>query len=305
MNRRRGFTLIELLVVITIIGILVSLLLPAVQAARQAARRTQCQNNLKQISLAMLNYESSNRTLPSGGLDDTNRGNRMGWSVLILPYIEQGNLADRLDYNRSYLDTNNKRVAMHAISLFHCPSQVEQKSVLARIFGSTSERVDGQDPYTIHYYGVAGPKGANPNTGGQYRIEGSGSCGGFAKDGPLHRNSRVGFGGIRDGSSSTMLIGEISWDNAQMYRIWTRGCDTRGCGWSASCKNVVNAPNMKSYTQFNVDFNDISFGSEHPGGVHFAFCDGSVHFISDQIDLGVYKATASRNGREPKTVETF
>lgn len=301
MKKRTAFTLIELLVVISIIGILIGLLLPAVQAARAAAQRAQCLNNMKQIGLAMVAYESLNKTFPSGGLDNTRNGNRMGWPVLVLPYLEQTALQSRFDMKKSYLEAVNRSASMTPVNVYLCPSQREQKSVLLREFGSDSEQYLGADTYTIHYYGVAGPKGTNP-AGANYALQTGGTCGGFAQSGVLYKNSRVRFADIRDGSSNTFLLGEISWDGAKMYRIWNRGCDEGGAAWCASCKNVLNGINVKAYTVFNQDFNDVSFGSEHGGGGHFAFCDGSVRFVSENINLGLYRATASRNGSEIATL---
>jgi prepilin-type N-terminal cleavage/methylation domain-containing protein/prepilin-type processing-associated H-X9-DG protein len=299
--KRSAFTLIELLVVISIIGILIALLLPAVQAARSAAQRAQCLNNMKQLGLALVMYETQHKAFPPGGLDNTNNGNRMGWPALVLPYIEQTALAGKLDYKKSYLDNVNKSAAMTPVAVFLCPSQREQKSVLMREFASNGEQLNGKDPYSIHYYGVAGPKGTNPQ-GVNYTVQPGGSCGGFALGGVLYRNSRVRYADIRDGSSNTFLLGEISWDGAKMYRIWNRGCDDQGCGWCSSCKNVVNGINVKAYTVFNQDFNDVSFGSEHAGGANFVFSDGSVRFVSEGVNLGVFRATASRSGGEPAVV---
>lgn len=299
----RGFTLIELLVVITIIGILIGLLLPAVQMVRAAAGNIQCQNNLKQLALATLNYESTYGHFPPGGYDEQNNGNRMGWPAFILPQIEQTALSDQLNFEGDYLSGVNKQAALTPVPTFFCPMQPQQKSQLFPIFNSRGEQFQGEDTYTTHYYSVAGPKGPQVVGTGDYPIDSPNeACGGFAKSGIMHLNSKTRTGAIPDGLSNTLLLGEISWSEIQTLRIWTRGCSQGGCGWCAGCKNILNAMNLESYTTFSQDFNDVSFGSEHSGGANFAYADGSVAFVAEQIDLNVYKATASRNGKEVETL---
>ncbi|MBX3437364.1 MAG: DUF1559 domain-containing protein [Planctomycetaceae bacterium] len=139
--RRRGFTLIELLVVIAIIAILIALLLPAVQQAREAARRTQCKNHLKQIGLALHNYESTNSRLPQASIivrlpDGAIRTNYMGPHMRILPYIEQNNLYDATDANTTYGDLNNREAVGRRIPLFLCPSDPRQEQKNHTVYGT-------------------------------------------------------------------------------------------------------------------------------------------------------------------------
>ncbi|MCA9267881.1 MAG: DUF1559 domain-containing protein [Planctomycetales bacterium] len=295
-----GFTLVELLVVIAIIGILVALLLPAVQAARESARRMQCSNNLRQLGLGLLTYETANKRFPPGGYDDPSR---MGWSVKVLPYIEQQNLYDQFDFSKGYTSAPNKALCMNLVPSFACPSQPETKSVLYKHFGEAGERVSGVDPYTIHYYAVAGPKGPNAATGQDYPFQSGGSCGGFAEGGVMYRESDTNIDSIKDGASNTFLLGELSWSASRVFRIWDRGCDNAGCDWCASTKNIKNAIGVHAYTNYTVDFNDVSFGSEHSGGAFFVLADGSVHFINSSIEMITYLALASRHGREVALVE--
>jgi hypothetical protein len=113
----------------------------------------------------------------------------------------------------------------------------------------------------------------------------------------LLRSTAVAMRDVLDGTSTTFLAGEISWSRANCYRVWSRGCNGDPC---AATKNILDGINVRPYS--NNDFNDVSFGSEHPGGCQFVACDGNVRFVSENIDLVVYKSTASRDGKEPQTL---
>jgi prepilin-type N-terminal cleavage/methylation domain-containing protein/prepilin-type processing-associated H-X9-DG protein len=301
MKTRRGFTLIELLVVIAIIAILIGLLLPAVQKVREAAARAKCQNNLKQLALALHNYHDANNRLPVGA--DSVTG--LSWRVHILPYVEQDALYKLFSLapgpwnggpNR---EGPNKMVnALNPIPIYNCPSvPVIQAS------NGSSTLVDGLKTYTSDYHGVAGPKGTNPSSGLAYGWDPNPSGqGGFATQGVLGRDSKVQLTDIIDGTSNTLAVGEvsISWNGGILE---SDGADwVRGIGFGngmASCRNVQNAIN----TPYNGVYNDISFGSQHSGGAQFAMGDGSVRFIQQSVDLVVYKSTASRDGGEPRTAD--
>src|SRR5438876_1373568 len=149
--RRRGFTLVELLVVIAIIGVLVALLLPAVQAAREAARRAQCSNNLKQLSLALLNYETVHNTLPPAGIDS----NQMSWAVLLLPYFEQQALYDQFNFNKGSWQAFNRTTLVQGIRLkaIICPD-LTTKADSYSVFATTH---DESTDSTLHDYAVLAP----------------------------------------------------------------------------------------------------------------------------------------------------
>jgi prepilin-type N-terminal cleavage/methylation domain-containing protein/prepilin-type processing-associated H-X9-DG protein len=285
---RRGFTLIELLVVIAIIAILIGLLLPAVQKVREAAARAKCQNNLKQIGLALHGYHDVNDRLPPGGSGPNIGGfvaspgmtGSIGYTVYILPQVEQDNVFRQMNTTVNYNQPPNDATAPFLVPIYQCPSAEVIESALGA--GKTH-----------HYPGVAGPKGTNPQTGSAYTVTG-GSHGGISHHGVLGPNTRVRLLGMTDGTSNTLMVGELSWKGANCYRPWTRGWDSDAM---ASSKNVLHPLNAVAYNGSN-NFNDVSFGSQHSGGANFLLGDGSVKFVPQSIDLNAYKAAASRDGGE-------
>jgi len=296
---RRGFTLVELLVVIAIIGILIALLLPAVQAAREAARRLQCANHLKQLGLALHNYHTAHQTLPPGGVTS----NGLSYVVMLLPYLEQKSLYDQFNFdagqwwivpNGSSSESNGKiEHSLNKLPMIQCPSSNEERSNLTNYGERIPPNENGVDPFTTHYYGIAGPLGTNPTTGDEYKSEGATTFGVQATEGVLYKDSRVRFEHIKDGTSNTFALGEISWHGYRAYRTWIRGSTLNGEAMG-SCKNVRSPINAG----LTYSFNDGTFGSQHPGGTQFALCDGSVTFVSESVDHAILLSTASRNGGE-------
>ena len=299
---KSGFTLIELLVVIAIIAILVALLLPAVQQAREAARRSSCKNNLKQLGLALHNYHDTHNSFPPGSIHAPPGGpnsRSVSWHLQILPFIEQGPLYDSINFS-TFQGTGDTPAARARIATFLCPS--------------TSNEYEGTGPfYTTHYYGNGGPK---DGSGVTYTCQGDSSehaqeChrttsfndggsptyGGFSQHGTLSRSSKTRFRDVTDGTSNTILIMEISYDRIgtsgtrpDRFRRWTRGSNGYA---SPAFRNVVTGPNTNSSK-----FNDASIGSNHKGGAQVVLADGAVKFISDSINLNTLKAVASRDGGE-------
>lgn len=303
---RRGLTLVELLVVITIVALLVALLLPAIQGVREAARRTQCGNNLKQLGLAILAHESSLGTLPCGG---PKTGHQLSWHATILPWIEQRSLYDRIDWQTTGGFHVNKGLSRdHAVAAFFCPSN--SADTWRGIWGSSI--VDGVFGYTQHYNGVAGPMGTNATSGSAYpnitspafdsvcsaSSSAPGERGGFALGGVLYVDSRVTSAAIRDGASNTLAVGErprgeTSW-LAGVSNMLEWPCDAAGF------KNVVYPINhvVPAGALPAEGGNARPFGSRHPGGAQFVLCDGAVRFLDDSTELQLLQALASRAGRE-------
>jgi prepilin-type processing-associated H-X9-DG protein len=199
-------------------------------------------------------------------------------------------------------------MALQPVSVYLCPSGPVKKMLTSTPHNvNTGEIVNNEVPYTAHYYGVMGPKGTNPVTGLAYAWQNVGPHGGMASEGIFMRDTvnpnpndgpdrGLPMSDVLDGTSTTLLVGEISWTDTvtgTRYRSWVRGCDSAPV--CAGCRNVVNAINSPSVATFN----DIAFGSQHPGGANFIMVDGAVRFINEDIQLGLYRSLASCAGREP------
>ena len=298
-KRRSAFTLVELLVVIAIIGVLIAMLLPAVQAAREAARRMSCCNNLKQLVVALHTYESTYEVFPPGGYKE---GNQLSWHSRVLPYLEQKSLYEKVDWASTYGVILNE-LYDEQVPMFWCPS-VAGDDARRGIWASCYR--NNKYAYTKHYDGVAGPYDGDPN-GPYAHINGRDlhtSCGGssdrrgWALGGILYVDSKVTLGDITDGTSHTLIIGErcrgeTSWIAGVSNRIdWP--CD------SAAMKNLefeINSDIEDVLSGDNVG-NSRPFGSFHPGGANFAFADGSVQFMNESTSLYTLWAMASRAGGE-------
>lgn len=288
-SARDGFTLVELLVVIAIIGVLIALLLPAVQQAREAARRMQCTNNLKQLGLAVHNYHDTFGTLPSGWIrpgDLTNfpNNNYWGWGALILPFIEQNSLHDQINFKWEWVKNSgsgnpNSDLSTVPIDGFQCPSDI-----------TGAKNGKENDNATSNYLGNYGNKSLN---GTEY--------GTSADRGIFARNSNVGFRDITDGTSNTILFGEKTgkqigssnfhaglWagvrdnDNGSGRKPFL--CIGRGPGSATDYANGVNGTNTWTLAV-----------SLHPGGANVNMSDGSVRFLPETINLNAYRFMTQRD----------
>lgn len=294
---RCAFTLVELLVVIAIIGVLVALLLPAVQSAREAARRSQCTNNLKQVTLALHNYADTHRKLPSSAYDMREHSI---W-VRLAPFMEQTAFYDRYDFNLGPMSgVNGTLVREAAMQGLRCPS--------GTVNFCTFSNVARQSNYTTHYYGIQGPIGTNTTTNTTYKryeniaTTGVSSQGIFTVCVSAYRDA-IDLGAVTDGLSNTLAFGEISWNDYLGYREYTLGVS-----WGSTTEaNImatkdVNWPiniGLQSTSSVYRGYNRTgAFGSHHPGGANFAIADGSVRFLSETINMDTYFSLASRNGSE-------
>ncbi len=287
--RRRGFTLIELLVVIAIIAILISLLLPAVQQAREAARRSNCKNNLRQLGLALHNYHDSHSAFPSGwigvtsGAHDIEGGSGFGWGSMILPAIEQGNLHGSLDFQVAVTHANNATEIGTVIATFQCPSDPKP---------DTWDNDDGDTFATASYAGVFGTHplhdceagGSNPP------LRTTGQC---VSNGLFGHNTATRLRDVTDGTSNTLAIGERRFDHdpaAELQGTWSGAAPGVEEAPAAILGIADHPPNTGAHVE--------DFASAHTGGAQFCFADGHVRFISENINEQVMIALGTIQGGE-------
>ncbi|MHC2071004.1 DUF1559 family PulG-like putative transporter [Bremerella sp. T1] len=276
---RRGFTLVELLVVIAIIGVLIALLLPAVQQAREAARRMQCTNNLKQIGLALHNYHDTYNALPAAWIRRHGSSDpKYGWASMILPFIEQSNLYDQLDPGRialkdrfkSSATATDKALLQTVIDGYRCPSDVTGDLNDKDIFGS-----DHFDIATANYICSIGD------------VSVTGDIDGGAV---FYGNSYLGFKDITDGLSNTAMIGERDGGNSEDTSVNFRAAVWAGVGRdNNNGSGFVGRTTGRSNFVINFDYGATGatanlgkgFSSLHPGGVNMLLGDGAVRFIPE------------------------
>lgn len=323
---RRAFTLVELLVVLAIIGILVALLLPAVQAARESARAVHCRNNLKQVGLALQLYHDSLKTFPSGYICDkpgtfatgpvgggtipgvkrwdsfivppaapAYEGPGWGWAALITPYIEQLSTANLIEWSTPIPDPVHLAVRHQSMPHLNCPSDVNVGVFPVLNESGVALTVAHTNSYAA-CYGAFGLLNVDPDNG----------------TGLFQRNSRHSLANVQDGASNTLAIGERGAILAQSPWV---GVVTGG-----TCRTTVGAPVYVSSAQLapsmtlarvanrpiNSRFSEpYDFFSPHRGGIHFLFVDGSVRLLYPSVDLEVVHALATIAGKEPTSAKDF
>jgi prepilin-type N-terminal cleavage/methylation domain-containing protein len=336
--RRRGFTLIELLVVISIIAILIGLLLPAVQQAREAARRTQCRNNLKQLGLAIYNYETSQRCLPPTAVVVKNPNGTLWTSYLsafarILPYLDQGNVYGAIKLDAAYGDLANMPAVGRVIGIFLCPSEPHSEPLLHATFGNIGGNNYGFSMGDWYVWsGFNDGKNGEPPTRSAFGV-----------------NLRRRWADFTDGTSQTFLMSEV-----KNYQPYIRDCGhlslindpntipppdadpltvapeysgsgctvltnahsqwiemtVHHCGFTTAWPPNKKTPGGPGLSIPDIDLNSnreriggptyaaITSRSHHTGGVHSLFGDGSVHFISSSVDGRIWRALGTVGGGE-------
>jgi prepilin-type N-terminal cleavage/methylation domain-containing protein/prepilin-type processing-associated H-X9-DG protein len=325
-NPRSAFTLVELLVVIAIIGVLVALLLPAVQSAREASRRSQCQNNLKQTALAVFNYEDTFKTLPGGhGAYGCCWGT---WQVRVLPFLEQKNISElyrNLDGNdatgpRYGASPNNTNVTQRRIKTWTCPSDLPNAPIgsitnhnYAVNMGNTSfyqEPIPFPQSATSILFGGA-PFHGYDGTGAITNGDDGPSTAALAATWPRIYGKPVRLAEITDGTSNTLMLGEV---------VQGRGSDLRGFSWwggaagfvtfltpnttspdivtGGNCNTPVANPQNPPCTTTSTPARPRMMGSRsrHPNGVQVAYCDGHVAFVTNNISYNTWQAVGTASG---------
>jgi prepilin-type N-terminal cleavage/methylation domain-containing protein/prepilin-type processing-associated H-X9-DG protein len=298
MCTRQGFTLVELLVVIAVVGVLLALLLPAVQSAREAARRGSCQNNMRQLGLALAHFEATHRVFPASGWTTAGPGNPLGkyvgWRALLLPYLEQENIRKRYNVQQHWWEGANLSLGALPVQVYRCPSVPNRCAVLSAIAKPPRPELTFSEPLApTDYEAIMGvqPAAINPhlprplyNATNRFSV--------------MYRNSATRVAEINDGTSATILLVEcsarpavyrrqkaapelandqgIGWiDSEGSFSLDGARFDgsAEGCGPAGGCTAAMNARN---------DNEPYSF---HPGGGHSLFADGHLQFLQETIDL--------------------
>jgi prepilin-type N-terminal cleavage/methylation domain-containing protein/prepilin-type processing-associated H-X9-DG protein len=297
-RRRSGFTLIELLVVIAIIAVLIALLLPAVQAARAAARRIQCTNNMKQLALAAMNYESTNSALPPAAcssIDYVKNYYRDNFSsfVRLLPFTEQAGIYNSVNFNMTFANVENRTIAGVQLAALVCPSDTNvAPQAITTANGFSTSNWDGMPTavtYNAYYSSYSGNQGTFWSN---YYIGAAGGTGvQTQQNGSIIIDQAVTLASITDGTSNTFIFGEKAhgyfavYDKTYQYSdtVWSSGL------YFDTMFTTTYPPNLPTSSVSGLTPTGFSYyyatdaTSYHAGGLNFAFCDGSVRFIKNSI----------------------
>ena len=302
----RAFTLVELLVVVAIIGILIALLLPAVQAAREAARRMQCTNNLKQQGVGLHNYHATHNHFPSGMLFWSNM-HGYSWGAVILPFLEQGVVSAWLDYDKPYYagyddpsKSRNWETMQTPMQVYVCPSDPNGGG-----WTEVGTGGDENDARATSYSGVADTRSHLVNAWKNPRLD----CNGM-----LFGNSAIRVRDVSDGTSHTLFVGEITGARGSIngkpafYQQFIATLNMQntadginspstvpgGRDDSPTGNPITDSPTNRHYRMLT----ELGFSSFHPGGCNFLMVDGSVHFIEEHIEQSILSAMTTRAGGE-------
>ena len=290
-RRRHGFTLIELLVVIAIIAVLIALLLPAVQQAREAARRSQCINNLKQLGLALHSYHDSLNAFPpgwlgvQGGVSNMDGPSGFAWGSHLLPYMDQANLYNRTNFNLSCTDPANATARQTALPVFRCPSDSSTDTWKLGEEGNPSNILATLP--TANYVGSFGTLGfedicVNPPFPAAQCVS----------NGMFFHNSCMRMRDVSDGTSNTVFLGEHRTNAAlDWHSTWV---GVVAGGEEAIARVLAVSDHTPNHPSLHID----DFSSPHTGGVHLLFGDGRVRFITQNIDTNLFRAMSTRAGGE-------
>jgi prepilin-type N-terminal cleavage/methylation domain-containing protein/prepilin-type processing-associated H-X9-DG protein len=333
-RRRFGFTLIELLVVIAIIAVLIALLLPAVQAAREAARRTQCVNNLKQFGIAMHNYHDVMGTFPIGAMgirspklyasagDPTGTYNRRTWAFMILPYLEKGSIFQAINFSLPFnppTGAANNTVSGTLLAGFSCPSDPNFNQV------DQNNRREGN--YVVNWGNVSWYQNMNSNfnpmTGANNPFPGGGPPVGFGSA-PFTMDKSYGIQAISDGTSNTLLMAEVIIGQTQGSNGYEHRGDVYNDDYNCAMFMAYTPPNSRfpdwiqsSYCQYPYASNPPctkasgsqpyfnASRSRHPGGVNALMADGSVKFAKDTVNVNTWRALSTSQGGEVISADAY
>ena len=301
-RHRRGFTLVELLVVIAILGVLVGLLLPAVQMAREAGRRSQCANNLRQVGLAILRHEGGMGRLPAGSSSPVVDGVwnwsstpgelHHGWATAILPYLEEQSLLSLVDRTKSAFDPANRPAAGRIVPIYRCPSFPGTPHATDPLYTALGS------PFALRNYVALGA-----TTAGKIYWEPS-SGGPETQDGSIYPQSKIRVKQITDGLSKTIIVSETreqgaaAWIDGSTASITSRRVDPSN---APSYTGPENALNYVPYYRYGGGQSiDMAYGpsSSHAGAVAQLRADGSVEFLADSTPAAVYDALVTRAGND-------